>query len=793
MSKIMIMKKSFLLAYVLFFLNFSIIPSQAQIPGLTEGLIAGMAAAAAANSKPNKPVRGIGWSQDIYTSHMCLSLKKSSGGVTVKNEQRGFSVSTKKIIWVGESQFVSSPRPLKAVWTSPDGKTRETPVVRYYKEVYKADLFNKKDLLSANEGRWQVSILTDRGQEVDRQDFYVGHADVQKESQPVKDAPGALNLSQEDAVIISSKREVVVYDQFGSLERLTQRAMVLTDKGKELVEISLPYVDGVDDITVNYAYTIKPDGKVVDATEYGSQTFAKSFPDYTAFKFFSMTMPSLEKGSIIEFQLLISSPRPKVEGIFCDTYSPRGVLPVLESSYVLNIPEEVNLQYALLNINVDVKKFDQGVGRKVYKFLASPGPSIKIEPSMPPRREVAGEVIITTAKSWDDIAGWWHNLIKDKSSVTPDIQAHVDQLVKGTASNKEKIRKIFADVTDNIRYVGYNFGYTVYEPADAAFVFKNKYGDCKDQTILLLAMLKAAGIKAHTALALSGLGLRTQKETPTVGEFNHVIAVAQDENAEYFLDPTLKKYPFGVLPPWLENRYLMHVKEGVASFELLPLTQSQVNTTTTDINFEFDKDLNIIGNMKIEWRGQSNGNMRQYLYNLESEKQRDQFVDNALKGIYSYASRDSYQFNTDDSVDVPIVLQIKFHMDHWLLDAGGGNYLLHMYGGEVEVPDFLGKNRMYPVRIDSLTKQILRVVVRIPDNFDVDLPAPFNLSDSYVGNYVRYTYKDHLLQLEQELDYPKTDIPLDQINSARKTWESISQANRKGVLLKPRGQGLLGK
>lgn len=789
----MIVKKIFLLACVVSFLNLSVIPSRAQIPGLTEGLIAGLVASTAANSRQNKPVKGVGWSQDIYASRLCLGLQKSNGEVTAKNDQRSFLVTTKKVFWVGETQFNNSPRPVKAIWTSPKGETLETPVARYYKEVYKAILINKKDLFSANEGRWQVSIVTAQGQEVDRQDFFIGLADVQKESKPVKDAMESLNLSKEDAVVVFSKREVVVYEQFGSLERLTQRAMVLTDKGKELVEISFPYVDGVDEIVVNYAYTIKPDGKVVDAREYGSQTFAKSYPDYKAFKFFSMTMPSLEKGSIVEFQLLISSPQPKSEGIFSDTYSPWGILPFMESSYVINIPDTVDLQYAPINMKVEVKKFDQGVGRKVYKFLAGSGPGIKIEPSMPPLREVAGEVIITTAKSWDDIAGWWHNLIKDKSQVTSDIQAHVDQLVSGASNNKEKIKRIFADIAKSIRYVGYNFGYSIFEPANADFVFKNKYGDCKDQTILVLAMLKAAGIKAHTALALSGPGLRVQKETPNVREFNHVVAVAEDEGAEYFLDPTLKNFPFGVLPSWLENRSILHIKEGLASFELLPLTQAQINVTSTNINFDLDKDLSVTGNIKIEWRGQSNGNMRQYLYSLDSEKQRDQLVDYILKGIYNYAFRDSYEFNAEDNVDAPLVLQIKFHMDNWLLDAGGGNYLLHMYGGEVSVPDYLGKNRMYPVRLENLTKQTVHVAVKIPENFTVDIPAPFNISDQYVENHVQYIYKNHLLELNQELQFNEIDIPLDQINSARKTWESISQANRKGVLLKPQGLGLLGK
>ncbi len=778
--------KRFLLLSIAILGGILVSPVYAQFSSIASAIAGVVASSLAVNANSNKSQESLPWSEDLYESHLVEHLKKDSGEIKFNGDQRGFSVTTKRIIWIGSSVFLKSSRPVQAMWVAPDGDPIVTKISRFNKKVYRADLVNKKELFKKHPGHWQVRIIAENKQELDRQNFYIGKADLVQESKPVVEAQEKLDLSGEDAVVVFSKREIVLLDDFSSAERLTRRMMLLSDKGKDLVEIYLPIFYGIDDVFINYAYTIKPDGEIVDAREYGIQNYAKEYPDYKAFQFFTMTMPSLQKGSILEFQILITSREPKAKGMFFDSYQPRRFLPVIKSSYSLNVPSDLNVRYLRFNTPVDVQEAPQEAGRKNYQFSMNLRPGVKPEPGMPSERESMGEVILSTSKSWDEIAQWWHGLIKDKSNVSAEIQSHVDDLIKNTVDVREKIRKINFDVADNIRYVGFNFGHSIYEPADATTVFKNKYGDCKDQSMLLLAMLKAAGINAHTALASSGLGLKVQTDIPTLSEFNHVIVVAEDRKEKYFLDPTLKQYPFGVLPAWLENRQIMHVKEGKAVFEDIPMSNYQSNRIDTAVNLEFDSKLNLHGTMVINWFGQSNGNIRQILYQLVSPKQKEEFVDTILKGIYSYARRDSYEFVSDENVDLPLTLKLSFHMHNWLLEAGAGQYLLHLYGGNIEVPSYLGKNRKFPVRVNESNKQSLHVSIKIPDNFDVEIPPSFDLAHEYQQNHVHYKFENHILTLDQEILNLKGDIPLDQIDSLRSAWESIAQANRKGVLLKPK-------
>jgi transglutaminase-like putative cysteine protease len=84
-----------------------------------------------------------------------------------------------------------------------------------------------------------------------------------------------------------------------------------------------------------------------------------------------------------------------------------------------------------------------------------------------------------------------------RANVTPGIVALANEITKGIAGKKAQAIAIDAWMKKNIRYVAV---YLSIIPNDAATVLKNKFGDCKDKTTLMLALLAATGIAAEPAL-----------------------------------------------------------------------------------------------------------------------------------------------------------------------------------------------------------------------------------------------------------------------------------------------------
>ena len=84
----------------------------------------------------------------------------------------------------------------------------------------------------------------------------------------------------------------------------------------------------------------------------------------------------------------------------------------------------------------------------------------------------------------------------------------------GKETDRDKIIELLlASLRSQIRYTGIEFGKGAIVPRSSRETLTRRYGDCKDQATLLVAMLRVAGIKAHVALLRTG-PLRRHRAEP---------------------------------------------------------------------------------------------------------------------------------------------------------------------------------------------------------------------------------------------------------------------------------------
>ena len=132
-----------------------------------------------------------------------------------------------------------------------------------------------------------------------------------------------------------------------------------------------------------------------------------------------------------------------------------------------------------------------------------------------------------------------------KAAVTPEVQKLADEITSGIQDSKAQAAALYHWVSQEIRYVAIFLGSGGVVPNPADHVIRNRYGDCKDKTTLLIALLAAKGIEASTAMINSGNAFKIPR-LGSVSPFNHVIAYLPQW--DLYLDPTAEFAPFGVLP-----------------------------------------------------------------------------------------------------------------------------------------------------------------------------------------------------------------------------------------------------
>lgn len=150
--------------------------------------------------------------------------------------------------------------------------------------------------------------------------------------------------------------------------------------------------------------------------------------------------------------------------------------------------------------------------------------------------------------SWKMLGRWYAGLLAGVERDPEGMRRLVAELGADQGTPRERLDRIVAFLREKVRYVAVEVGIGGYEPSAPAEVVERRWGDCKDKGLLLVELLRAAGIDAHPALIRLDAGGGIDPDFPTPLAFNHLIvaidaapfaAPSGDETRDEARDPSL--------------------------------------------------------------------------------------------------------------------------------------------------------------------------------------------------------------------------------------------------------------
>jgi transglutaminase-like putative cysteine protease len=200
---------------------------------------------------------------------------------------------------------------------------------------------------------------------------------------------------------------------------------------------------------------------------------------------------------------------------------------------------------------------------------APPGPTLLIRPHL----------VYSNHGAWGELADWYGRHVAPRIRASREVEEKARELVTGIDDRRERISRIYRFVTNEIRYVGLEFGEHRYRPFSADWVLTQKMGDCKDTAGLLVALYTSLGIPARMVMTrTSDLG-PVVAELAVLQDFNHAIAYLPED--DLWLDGTAAghdPYP----PPGLDQSAWVLVVDGPRSE---PQTTPYVGTGSWGYNY----------------------------------------------------------------------------------------------------------------------------------------------------------------------------------------------------------------
>ncbi len=395
------------------------------------------------------------------------------------------------------------------------------------------------------------------------------HLNAQSSAAPAaskSDSTAKQDFSQQPW-IYEYRRAAMRYENDGSGTReVHARVRVQTAAGLNSAGQLIFQYNALDEqVEIRSVRVLKPDGTVITAGPETVQDLSapvtREAPMYTDARQKHVTVPGLAVGDVVEYDVVINA-KPLLAGQFWHIWNFEQGAIALDEQLDLNVPANRAVK---IKSPEGIKASDHVEGdRRLYHWatsnLKTPPPVdifkdfkfdvIKLlEGERPPP---APRVLFSTFQSWSEVADWYAGLERDRRAPTPEIRAKADEIARDQKTDQAKAQALYYWVSQNIRYVSLSFGVGRYQPHPAADVFSNRYGDCKDKTTLLEAMLEAEGLHGHAVLANSNKDI--DADVPNPLQFDHAYTFLQIAGEDTWLDSTLGVGPFGYLAPQLRGK-----------------------------------------------------------------------------------------------------------------------------------------------------------------------------------------------------------------------------------------------
>ena len=264
-------------------------------------------------------------------------------------------------------------------------------------------------------------------------------------------------------------------------------------------------------------------------------------------------LSDVRPGDIIEYSYSIKGYSPLNTGHFSQRLSLEFNIPVGRIINRLIADNGMPLTYKLFN-GADSPKVIEEESYKIYIWDVESNESFYFDSYVPSWYNPLKYVSVTSFSSWAEVVDWANKLYNysdsDMKNVTIDYNKE--------ASIEMKITTAIQFVQDEIRYLGLESGIGAYKPNSPLKVFEQRFGDCKDKSLLLVSLLRQLGLESSPMLVNTTMKNGLAELLPSQNVFDHCVVTYDLDGKTYYVDPTISNQGGNV-----SSRYFPDYQQGL--------------------------------------------------------------------------------------------------------------------------------------------------------------------------------------------------------------------------------------
>ena len=606
------------------------------------------------------------------------------------------------------------------------------------------------------------------------------------------------------------REEIVTFGDDDAIEKNVDRRIVriLTEKG---VVHGHDYVYGynrLSRIVSIKAWTLKPNGNVVELSEDDIRDMPRyaRYNEYSDIRYKVFSVPEVARGDLIIVEVETHYTHPVWSTGFSGDWriqDKRPWLPTHLARFTLQLERDWSFNHRVYETdNLADRRTEANSTVWEWRDMEVPMGDVNGNPPTELRYVCSTEDPRWADRnriSWDDISGLYHWLSKDRLVPSAEMKQVVAQLIQTANTPLEKIRAIANYVRKNINYVAVEMGIGGYQPRHVQNTFKNRYGDCKDMSSMIVSLLGEAEITAYPALIRTLDVGKIDPDFP-MQYFNHCIAyvpgVPETEDwieawpehdrfgRSLWIDATSEYASVEDMPWSIQGTHALVVTPDKGHLIETPVFGPGMNVERRSAQAKLSPagDLHLQG--EEHFTGVYNIRRRSIL-KRRTEEDRQKWLQQYLGNRVPRIKLESFQHSALDDLDEKVMIRYRFTAGRYANRAGNLMFFrpnIMILWKQNPFPDDQMQESMaftHPfTEIDTLS-------FKLPPSYVADnLPEEMNLVTEFGSYRTTCTVEDDTLTYTRHLSVKYREIPPESYAAIKAFFGSVVKSDKNMVVLK---------
>jgi len=604
------------------------------------------------------------------------------------------------------------------------------------------------------------------------------------------------------AVLLLDETVVTVEDN-GRMKTTVRRAFkILRPEGRGLARVAIFFNKNRKLLSMK-GWAIPRTGKDYEVKEKDAVEFGEHEDLYSDVRSKVLVIPAADPGNVIGYEY----EQEHQPYVFEDRWFFQQPLPVRRARMVVQLPS--GWEFKDVWMNHPPQQAKQSSGNNWVWEIADIA-AVKVQPEMPPWRAVAGWMAVRYFSprpdlahkglaTWKEMGAWYNSLTQGRRNATPEIKQKVFELTSAQPTALDKIAALAAFSQRDVRYVSIQIGIGGYQPHNAADIFRNRYGDCKDKATLLSAMLNEIGVQSYYVVIHSERGV-VSPEFPGISNFDHMIlairlpddvpdttlySITKHEKLGrlLFFDPTNSMTPLGYLPTYLQAGHGLMVTDEGGELLTMPLQPPQTNRLYRTGKLQLSSSGELSGEIQeVRWGSPAISRRGQFLARKGEDRQK--VLENFLTGFLSGFLLTGATAENLEAHDKTLVLRYSFAASNYAKRAGNLMMVRPRVLGNKSSDVMEGEERAHPAEFDSASLETDTFEITLPPGYQLDeLPPPVDVDYGFAAYRSKFEVQGNVLRYHREYTVKEVKVPTARLADLKKFYRQISADERASAVL----------